>query len=112
MRRGSWRWSLYVAMILPLLCSCTYFSQFSNRGNAAKLRVGMSKEETLAVMGEPLKDKKFNSPDVWYYYIETLWGFDCQATRDECMPVVFVNGRIAGWGDEYYKKNITLNTGK
>ncbi len=65
------------------------------------LRVGMTKEEVLAVMGEPLIEEAFCRPDIWFYYTRTVWA-DGLTTEDECMPLVFIEGRLAGWGNEYY----------
>ncbi len=96
-----------VAMMF-LLSSCAFFSKYTNRENSMKLRKGMTKQEVLAVMGEPLRGKHFNQPDIWFYYIETRWAFDCQITRDECLPIIFKDGKIQGWGVEYYKQNVEI----
>lgn len=93
---------LPVAGIVLLLTGCGYFSQFDNRDAARGLRVGMTREEVRNVMGEPLQTT-FSRPDVWFYYIETRW-HDGQTTIDECMPVVFRNDKVAGWGQEYYNR--------
>ena len=81
---------------------CGYFSQYSNVSNSKKLRVGMTKQEVLAVMGKPL-DEDFCSPNVWYYYVDSKWG-DGFYTRDECMPVIFKDGKLAGWGIDYFNE--------
>ena len=81
-------------------------AKYQNRDHALKLRVGMTKEETLAIMGEPIRGKQYCQPDIWFYYIETQWWWDFQSTRDECLPIVFKDGKIAGWGVEYYKCNV------
>lgn len=96
---------LFVAMIVccGLLCSCAYFSQYTNQKNATKLRVGMTKAEVLAVMGEPLRDEVYNKPDTWYYYIETKW-HDTYTTEDECMPLIFKRGKLTGWGQDYFNQ--------
>lgn len=85
---------------------CGLTSQFDNFENSAKLRVGMTKAQVREIMGEPL-DAVFAKPDVWYYYIETRW-HDGQETIDECMPVVFKKGNLAGWGNDYYKQEKLL----
>ena len=56
------------AGMVILLGGCGYFSQFSNFEKSSQLRVGMSKEQVTAIMGEPL-EATFSLPDVWYYYI-------------------------------------------
>jgi len=72
-----------------------------NIENSRNLRVGMTKEQVLKVMGEPIRDEKFCNPDIWYYYIEMVWG-DGLTTEDECMPLVFENGKLIGWGNDFW----------
>ena len=94
-------WAVLTGLTLSF-CGCGLSSQYTNFENSAKLRVGMTKEQVLAIMGKPL-DAVFAKPDVWYYYIETRW-HDGQETIDECMPLVFKKGKLAGWGNDYYKR--------
>lgn len=75
----------------------------TNVENSKKLRVGMTKSEVLAIMGEPVKDETFNRPDIWFYYFNMNW-FDGFTTEDECFPVIFKDGKVAGWGHVYYTK--------
>ena len=89
-------------VLTAVLSGCAFSEQARNFENSAKLRVGMTREQVLAIMGKPL-DAVFSKPDVWYYYIETRW-HDGQETIDECMPLVFKKGKLAGWGNDYYKK--------
>lgn len=63
----------------------------------------MTKQQVLEVMGEPLRDKKFSKPDVWFYYVDTVW-HDFLVTEDECMPLVFEDGALVGWGNEFYNR--------
>ena len=95
-----------VIALSAILSGCGISSQYTNFENSAKLRVGMTKEQVLAVMGKPL-DAVFSKPDIWYYYIETRW-HDGQETIDECMPLVFVNDKLAGWGNEFKARMDTV----
>ena len=61
------------------------------------------KAEVLEVMGEPLSDESFCRPDLWFYYHKTVWA-DGLVTEDECMPLVFQDGKLIGWGNEYYTR--------
>lgn len=92
------------------LCSCAIgpgFSGFgersSNRGNLEKLKHNMTKAEVLAVMGEPLSKEKYHQENVWFYYTDWQWA-DGSVTSDECTPLVFENGKLAGWGHPYLKE--------
>lgn len=89
-----------------MLCSCTWYSQFTIGEKLKQLRVGMSKQEVLKVMGDPVKEV-YNKPDVWYYYTDTKW-HDTFTTRDECTPLVFKDGRLQGWGNNYYNEQSQL----
>ena len=72
-----------------------------NVENSKSLRVGMTKAEVLDVMGEPVSDETYCTPDVWFYYHKTVWA-DGLVTEDECMPLVFEDGKLAGWGNAFY----------
>ena len=79
---------------------------FRNRKNLDKLRVRMTKQEVLEVMGEPIKDEAFCEDNVWWYYTRTCWT-DFMTTRDECTPVVFdkETGLVEGWGVTFFRNN-------
>jgi len=71
-----------------------------NTENSRKLRVGMTKAEVLEIMGEPIRDEKFCEPDIWFYYNEMVWG-DGLITEDECLPLIFDDGKLIGWGNNF-----------
>jgi outer membrane protein assembly factor BamE (lipoprotein component of BamABCDE complex) len=97
---------LLFAAILLAGCSAInpYKKAEENIANTKQLRVGMTKAQALAIMGEPLKNESFNRPDVWFYYFETNW-LDGLVTEDECFPLVFENGKLIGWGNSFYSKH-------
>jgi outer membrane protein assembly factor BamE (lipoprotein component of BamABCDE complex) len=95
---------ILVLGISCLISSCGYFSSSENRDNLKHLKVGMTKQEVLKVMGEPLTKEIYNKPNLWFYYTQPRW-HDSVMTRDECTPLVFKNDKLAGWGEEYYKVN-------
>ena len=87
-------------IITAILCGCSFKEINRNLDNSKKLRVGMNKEQVLKIMGEPLRDAAFHEENVWYYFVRINW-YDGLYTRDECMPLVFVNDKLAGWGNEF-----------
>jgi outer membrane protein assembly factor BamE (lipoprotein component of BamABCDE complex) len=93
-------------MVAGMLCSCTWYSQFTVGEKLKKLRVGMTKQAVLKVMGDPVKEK-YSTPDVWFYFVDTKW-HDGFTTRDECTPLVFKNGKLQGWGNNYYNEQFQL----
>ncbi len=74
-----------------------------NLENSRALRLGMTKDEVIAIMGMPQQDEVYTKPDVWFYYVKPVW-VDGLVTEDECMPLVFQDGKLIGWGNEYYAR--------
>lgn len=85
-------------------CNWAYFQGEDTRAKMSKIRLGMTKQEVLDMMGEPLRKEKFNKPDIWFYYTDVHWGDSLEA-REECAPIVFSEGRVIGWGNDFYQKN-------
>ena len=86
---------------LLVFCLTGCYSQASkNLEHSRQLRVGMTKAEVLKIMGEPVKEE-FSTPDRWYYFVNPVWG-DGLTTEEECMPLIFEKGKLAGWGSKYY----------
>lgn len=99
---------LFAALTAVLVCTgCESLNPYKvaekNINNAKNLRVGMTKAEVLTVMGEPLKDEAFNRPDLWYYYCDVDW-LDGFYTESECFPVVFKDGKVIGFGNQFYAR--------
>ena len=82
-------------------CSTPWETAKKNVENSRNLRVGMTKNEVLEVMGEPIRDEKFCDPNLWFYYVEMVWG-DGLVTPEECLPLVFEDGKLIGWGNDFY----------
>jgi outer membrane protein assembly factor BamE (lipoprotein component of BamABCDE complex) len=102
------KWFVMVGLTLMfctgsvVLSGCGFANAANNIEKSQKLRQGMTKQQVLEIMGKPL-DEEFCSPNVWYYYTDMRW-LDGQPTRDECMPLIFKDGKLAGWGNEYYNQ--------
>lgn len=76
---------------------------YKNRENLNKLRVKMTKDEVLQIMGEPIQGEAFCEDNVWWYYTRTCWT-DYVTTRDECTPVVFdKEEKVEGFGTTYFR---------
>ena len=89
---------------LLLQTSCGTSMSERNLTNLKRVRKGMTKNEVLKIMGEPLRDEVYNTDDVWYYFTQSKWS-DGAITRDECTPVFFdKQGRLLGWGQIEYKR--------
>ena len=95
--------ALAMGVAVLMLSACGTAEINKNLNNIKLLRKGMTKLEVSAVMGEPLKNEVYNTENVWYYFTDPKWS-DGMITHDECTPLFFENGKLAGWGQKEYKK--------
>ncbi len=96
-----------LALTGMLLAGCGWVEASRNLDHARSLRIGMTKPQVLEIMGEPVQNEIFSKPDVWFYFVEPVW-VDGLTTEDECMPLVFKDGKLVGWGNEYYARTRLL----
>jgi outer membrane protein assembly factor BamE (lipoprotein component of BamABCDE complex) len=78
-----------------------------NRANLSSLAIGMSPDQVLEVMSYPYSthEKLYDNKvyEIWYYITEpTLLGQSKLITRN-FTPLVFENGHLKGWGNNFYK---------
>lgn len=95
---------LGLVLVAILFSGCRIFPGYeekNNLENSKQLRVGMTKAQVLAIMGEPLSEEAFSKPDLWFYYIQCIWS-DGLITEGECLPLVFKEGKLIGWGNLFY----------
>jgi hypothetical protein len=86
------------ALLIPVfLTACSAIGS-----KKSSLKVGMSKEEVISLLGEPIKNEKYCVENVFFYYDGHSWR-DGSITSDECFPLVFENGKLIGWGKEFYQ---------
>ncbi len=74
-----------------------------NNANLVKLKEGMTKDDVVEIMGDPLENEAYNKKDLWFYYTGAKWS-DGNRTSDECTPLVFENDKLVGWGQDFYKQ--------
>lgn len=89
-----------ILLFTVILAGCSWKEINRNIENSRQLRVGMTKEQVLDIMGEPLKEVSFHEENVWHYFVRINW-YDGLYTRDECMPLVFKDNKLIGWGNEF-----------
>jgi outer membrane protein assembly factor BamE (lipoprotein component of BamABCDE complex) len=97
-------------ILAATIAAFVYFGMDSFQGtkNLDQIKIGMTKEQVLTTLGEPLTSETYNTPNIWFYPKEEKW-WDGNTTRDECTPLVFDKaGLLAGWGQDYYKKNVSF----
>ena len=97
-----------------------------NRINLIKLELGMSKSDVLSIVGTSVDTLKSDQPtdkassriinnpykssaisiedksiEILYYYTD-LKSDDGAITDDELTPIVLINGKVTGWGWDYW----------
>jgi outer membrane protein assembly factor BamE (lipoprotein component of BamABCDE complex) len=68
-----------------------------NRSSLDKLQVGMTREQAIEVMGEPHLREAYGSREFLIYRTNHREGM-----ADSMTPVAIVDGRVKGWGRNYY----------
>jgi hypothetical protein len=71
---------------------------------ASRLELNMSREEVQRVLGDPERTEGFRAGGravvVWHYWLEGSQG------RRAPTPLVFEEGRLSGWGENYYRRRL------
>jgi len=89
--------SLIAAMTLCIfLTGCDMI----NRSNLNKLEVGMNKEQVTSIMGKPYQREVYGAEEYWFYETEKKEEYRSQSQY--LTPVVFNNGKLVGWGRNYW----------
>jgi outer membrane protein assembly factor BamE (lipoprotein component of BamABCDE complex) len=85
-----------------------------NNSNLLTLEMEMTKQQVLEIMGKPDLNEAYKSlygkyMVIFFYYTQRQRS-DGNTTKDECTPVIFENGKLIGWGSEFYeiRKNIDI----
>ena len=82
----------------------------SDKEGAACLELNMSREEVRRVLGSPERTEGFRAGSrgviVWYYRLEGPQG------RRAVTPLVFEDGRLSGWGENYYQRRLREMSGQ
>jgi outer membrane protein assembly factor BamE (lipoprotein component of BamABCDE complex) len=105
-----------LVLILFASSACWRVTQSRNRGNLMSLKLDMTKEDVIRIMGKPTlneayKTDKGKNLEILFYYTNRTWA-DGNITRDECTPIVFEDGKVIGWGNEFYKTRVELEIKK
>jgi len=101
--------AILIFSILGLfLCGCSaddwaddwYGYGYTNRKNLNKIEIGITKAEILEIMGRPHIREASNQQEWWLYEIaRSIYITD----YERYTPIVFENGKVIGWGRNFYK---------
>ena len=70
-----------------------------NRNNLNKIEIGMSKVEVREIMGKP-HQREASELMEWWLYLTNHSAYVSDSER--FVPVVFKDGKLAGWGRNYW----------
>ena len=76
-----------------------------NSQNLTKLKLGMTKEEALSVMGMPHKTEVYqvkNSKIELLSYLTTKASFEDHVGERHLTPIAIQNNKVIGWGRRYF----------
>lgn len=93
------------AVVDTLTVSDWELQEQQNREDIARLQIGANLVDIMSTMGAP----QFNevqrhleeTVQVLYYRTNRVRG-DGNTTKDECTPLLFVNGKLQGWGHQVF----------
>ncbi len=105
---------LFVMMMCTLLVCACGASIRTNNENLMGLQVGMPQADVVKIMGTPAASESYEAVggervSILYYQTEEK-RVTVLSAKEECTPVVFVNGKLVGWGDRLTAS--TINTHK
>jgi len=103
----------------------THWQAETNNANMAKLKLGMSEDEVLRIMGPPDKTEAYTiGGEPWLFWLYITEGKDI-GTREwgdrNYTPVGVRSGKLSGWGRNFYQQvkqryeiylNMTTNPSK
>lgn len=126
----------WVFLLCVMLAGCATTIQQAtavNRKNLLQLSVGMTREQAISVMGtedmrvhyfqpygtprdrtavrinNPYRSEIMRAKDRTFeiiYYVTDVKKDDAAITDDELTPLVFENGKLAGWGQGFLQDNV------
>jgi outer membrane protein assembly factor BamE (lipoprotein component of BamABCDE complex) len=70
------------------------------------LQVGMGRADVLQLLGNPYKREAYGQTEFLIYETDYAGG---RSESDNFTPIAIENGRVAGWGRNYYDNSIKQN---
>lgn len=96
------------SFVVSTITGCGVAHVSNNRSALLKLNPGDTKEQLVQLMGDPYLREVYPQGEVWFYRTSLSEG-----KRNSLTPVVVNNGKVVGWGENYYdttiKKKLDVN---
>ena len=103
MHNRKWIAALLTGVMMATMTGCVYRidipqGNYVEQKQVDQLRVGMTREQVVYVMGSPMTTDQ-NDPDVWYYinYLKPGWGKE----ERKDLRIMFKNGRLAAISGDF-----------
>ncbi len=102
-----------LTLLLIFSIGCAYSANVTkkNKKNMFELNMGMNKTEILKIMGDPdhheaYADLNGHAYVFLYYFTKASHNYldDGVHKKDDCTPIVIRDGKLIGWGDEFFEQ--------
>lgn len=100
-----------IAVLAMLVSGCgvaKYAVTSNTRSRLNELQIGMTTEQVKSIMGNPYKREAYQGVEYWLYQTEMhcdpIYGLEARKTDEDLTPVAFINGKVDGWGRNYYEE--------
>ena len=85
-----------IGFFLFFACGCDRVQASKNVDNLNLLKVGMTKEQVIQIMGKPNDIEVFRKIEVLYYLTDAQFAFG--GGTSGCTPIVIDDNKVIGWG--------------
>ena len=115
--------TILLVLLVAGLTSCNIYPGKENRKHLMELKRGMNKQQIIDTMGLPNRNEAFannngGSIEIFFYNITDEWAMEedtgnpfydgsCRYSSN-CVPLVIENGRLIGWGKEFYQEKLKI----
>jgi len=101
-----------IIVVASLLAGCAEWQYGVNSLNTLRLQVGMSRDEVITTMGKPQIRESYGKTEFLIYRTD----FPASSGTADFTPVAVVNGKVTGWGRDFYdetrKKRVQVSANK
>ena len=105
--------SVCCLLLVMSLWGCVSRAEHLNREKLLLLELGISMDKAIAMMGMPLYKEGYQREGeamVEILYFDTsrfgnrIYSPEC-SSRGDCVPLIFENDQLAGWGNAFYQSH-------
>jgi Protein of unknown function (DUF3192) len=90
--------AIVIILAAAILSGCWQVQSGVNAFNTIRLHEGMTRDDVIATMGKPQIRETYGKTEFLIYRTD----FPIGTERADFTPVGLVNGKVTGWGRQYY----------